>query len=76
MQVKDVLMKTNLKVVDPTTGLIGYYKGDFDGGVFLGESKEHMKRAHPIMVSKEDFLEWHLADDREKVTIKNLSKVR
>lgn len=74
MQVKDFVMKINLKVVDPTSGLVGYYKGDFEGGVFLGENKGEMKRVFPIMVSKEDFLDWYVAGDKEKVTIRNLAK--
>lgn len=74
MQVKDVLIKTNLKVVDPTSGFVGYYKGDFKGGVFLGENKEKMKRVYPIVTSKEDFLDWYVAGDKEKVTIRNLTK--
>lgn len=76
MQVKDVLLKNNLKVVDPKTGLIGYYKGDFNGGVFLGESIGNMKRVYPIQVSKDEFLEWHIANDKEKVTIRNMMKVK
>jgi hypothetical protein len=74
MQVKDVLMKADLKVVDPKTGLVGYYKGDFENGVFLGEHKSKMSRVFPIVVSKEDFLEWHVASDKEKVTIRNATK--
>ncbi len=74
MFVKDVDLKENLKVIDPRTGHIGYYKGDYEGGVFLCAHAKSMKQVVPVEVTKEEFLNWELASDTEKTTILDLIK--
>jgi hypothetical protein len=74
MLVKDVDLKENLKVIDPRTGHVGYYKGDYEGGVFLSAAASSMKTVIPIEVSKNEFLEWRVAPESEKTTIAYLIK--
>lgn len=72
MQVKDVSIKINLKVINPKTGHIGFYKGSFSTGLFLGPYFSTNRKLISIEVSKNDFLEWELAGEKEKTTIDNL----
>jgi hypothetical protein len=74
MLVKDVDLKENLKVIDPRTGHVGYYKGDYEGGVFLSAAASSMKTVIPIEVSKDEFLEWKVASETDKTTIAYLIK--
>jgi hypothetical protein len=74
MLVKDVDLKENLKVIDPRTGHVGYYKGDYERGVFLSAAASSMKTVVPIEVTRDEFLEWKLASESEKTTIAYLIK--
>jgi hypothetical protein len=72
MQVKNILNPMDHKVIDPTTGKIGFFKGFFSSGVLMGTHRTGLGRVYPINVSKEEFQEWHLASDKDKVNIQDL----
>ena len=73
MKVKDVDLREGIKVIDPNTGKIGFYRGSFDGGVFLSmKRKVGLTKVYAVNTSEEDFEQWELAPENLKPTINTM----
>jgi hypothetical protein len=65
MKIKDCKDLNNIKVKTPK-GVIGYWRSQWDNGVWLSDGKSD--RIYPQFVdSLKDCLEWDIAEEKEKV---------
>ena len=82
LKIKDVIDPVGHKVIEPTTGKVGFIKAmlnnNFDGKklytVYLGMNKNNMKKMYPFNVFSEDFYNWNIASESDKPNINDLIK--
>ena len=74
MKVKDFENIYSVKIIHPETGKIGYFKGEFSGGIFMGINKTNDRDTVAVPCNEDDYLNWDVYEGEEKCDINTLFK--